>query len=210
MKSNILISVRCIITFFIYITTAQLLSAQSREDTVHTRKEAFPGDVLEIPLPLDDNAVMTDTGFIIRNIVDNLTEIQLSEFAKKKSNNPEIQKIATVLINDHRKILEGYKALANRKKGGLSERQLRNTATLPKLKPLPVEENASFDESWASHMYTMHQAKIHELEQFVAITLDPAIKALAQNSLVIIRTHRNMLAKLPEVKSRIGDHEVIQ
>lgn len=194
---------------FVLLLLGGSLYAQSPQDTIHTPKQAFPEDVIEVPVPRDDNAVMTDTGFIIRNIIDNLTEIQLAEFAKKKSKNIQVQKVATILIEDHKNILNAYKALANRKKGGLSAGQLENTATLPDLKPLPIAKGSDFNATWSSHMYGMHQSKIHELEQYIAVTLDPAVKAVAQKSLAIIKTHKNLLSKLPGVQPGAGDHEVI-
>jgi predicted outer membrane protein len=48
---------------------------------------------------------MSDTGFISKNIMDNMMEIQLSEMGRDRATNPQIKKLASQMIKDHTQML---------------------------------------------------------------------------------------------------------
>ena len=58
-----------------------------------------------------------------------------------------------------------------------------------------------FNAKWASAMLQMHNDKISEFEKFLAITQDKALKALIGIALPKLRTHKEMLLKIPGVKN---------
>lgn len=62
--------------------------------------------------PTDNSAVMSDTTFIRKNIMDNAVEIQLSQLGRQKSTNPQIKSMAEQMIADHTQILNELKKVA--------------------------------------------------------------------------------------------------
>src|SRR5437868_2392257 len=46
----------------------------------------------------DDMATLTDTGFINKNIVDNMMEVQLSKLAVDKSTSADVKKVARLMV----------------------------------------------------------------------------------------------------------------
>src|SRR5688500_9528729 len=46
----------------------------------------------------DVSAAMSDTGFISKNITDNMIEIQLSKMGRDKAKNEQLKKIATQMV----------------------------------------------------------------------------------------------------------------
>lgn len=186
--------------------------AQTTKDTVKTGKANDPmvvnpgqnNDSMAVrpTKPNDDNAVLTDTGFINKNIADNMMEIQLSKIGRDKGSGAEIKKIADQLISDHTSILNSLKKLAAIKKTGATD------APMPNLPQANMKPSATFNQAWASQMLTMHVAKIAELESFITVTQDAAIKAVVTNALHKIRAHQQLLEKIPGAKADIPNTTV--
>lgn len=181
--------------------------AQTTKDTVKTGKTNDPmvvdpgrvndGMAVKPAKPNDDNAVLTDTGFINKNIADNMMEIQLSKIGRDKGTGALIKKVASQMILDHTTILNDLKKLAARKKTGAA------IAPMPNLPQANMKPADNFDQVWASQMLTMHVAKIAELENYITITQDAAIKLVATNALNKIRSHQQMLEKIPGAKADV-------
>ncbi len=186
--------------------------AQTGKDTVKTGETNDPmvvnpgqtNDSMTVkPLkPNDNNAVLTDTGFINKNIADNMMEIQLSKIARDKGTGTEIKRIADQMIKDHTELLNDLKKLAAIKKTGGSNHSMPD---LPQADMKPAE---NFNQVWASQMLTMHAAKIAELEKYITITQDAAIKTLAANALRKIRMHNDLLEKIPGAKADVPNTSV--
>ena len=194
-------------TFMFVIASA---NGQTTKDTVHIKKEAHPGDVINPGVPQNANVVLSDTGFINKNIADNIMEVQLSKLGRDKGSGAQIKKIASLMLSDHTAILNELRRLATAKIGGSTEGHMPGMSTAPAMPELTVEPGKDFNTTWASHMLTMHEAKIRELEEFMAITQDVAIKEVAGRALPKIRMHRDMLAAIPGAKAGPGPNTVIQ
>src|SRR4051812_26898989 len=158
-----------------------------------------PNDSLSVNpgKPNDDMAAMTDTGFINRNIIDNAMEIQMAKLAGTKATSAEVKKVARLMVTDHTAILNDLKKLAV-KKGESAKDSHMNGETDMSAENFP--EGAQFNAKWASAMLTMHEAKIDELEKFMAVTRDTGLKTAIGKALPKLRTHRDLLAKIPGAK----------
>ena len=154
----------------------------------------------------DDMAVMTDTGFINKNIMDNMMEIRLSKLGRDKATSAAVKKAATVMITDHTAILNDLKKLAGKKQAGSEENQMNDMHGMP---PSDIPEGADFNKKWASAMLTMHEAKIDELEKFMVTTHDADLKAAIGKALPKIRAHRVLLAKIPGAKVTEDPNSVV-
>ena len=154
----------------------------------------------------DDMATMTDTGFINKNIMDNMMEIRLSKLGRDKATSAAVKKAATVMITDHTAILNDLKKLAGKKQAGSKENQMNGMHGMP---PADISEGADFNKKWASAMLTMHEEKIDELEKFMMTTHDADLKAAIGKALPKIRAHRVLLAKIPGAKVTDDHNSVI-
>lgn len=181
--------------------------AQETMDTVKTGKTndpmvvdpGMPGDSMAVKpaVPNDEMAHLTDTGFISKNIMDNMEEIRLAKLGQSKGRSAQVKKVAALMVRDHTTMLNDLKKLAVKK--GVSEHSYMHEMHSM---PTDIGSGSAFDKTWATHMLTMHEAKIAELESYIALTTDDDIKAAANKALPKIRMHREMLMKIPGAISK--------
>ncbi|MEJ7679795.1 MAG: DUF4142 domain-containing protein [Segetibacter sp.] len=103
--------------------------AQTTKDTVKTGKAndpmvvdpGMPDDSMAVKpaIPNDEMAALTDTGFISKNIMDNIEEIRLSKLGQSKGRSAQVKRAAALMVRDHTAILNDLKKLAANK--GISE-----------------------------------------------------------------------------------------
>lgn len=189
----------------ILILNSLTTTAQTQNDTVKTGKTGDPmvvnpgkvadSMVVKPPKPNDPNAVLTDTGFINKSIIDNLMEIELAILGRDKGQSKQVKEIAASIIADHTTILSDLRKLAAKKQIALSKTE---KPALPQTNMKPSDD---FDPVWGSQMLTKHEAKIAELERFLTVTQDADIKAAISKALPKVRMHRDMLAKIPGAKA---------
>jgi len=183
--------------------------AQTTQDTVKTDKSNDPmvvdpgntSDSMTVKPGKTNDAIaaFTDTGFISKNIVDNMAEITFAKSGLNKGKSSQVKKVATLMISDHTAILNDLKKLAAKK--GISETDQHDMSSMPSMN---TATGSDFDKTWASEMLTMHEAKIAELENYINLSSDEEIKAAAGKALQKIRVHRNMLMKIAGAKSKMG------
>jgi len=146
--------------------------------------------------PAEGMAVLTDTGFINKNIADNVMEIQLSKIGLNKGTGQQVKKLAGQMVADHTVILNALKKLAANTQAP-TEQSNRGISAMQAAPKILIEEGKDFNGSWASKMLTMHEAKISELESFLPVTQNAELKAVIGVALPKIRAHRDMLSKIP-------------
>ena len=181
--------------------------AQTAKDTLKTGKTndpmvvdpGMPNDSMTVKpaVPNDEMAALTDTGFISKNIMDNMEEIRLSKLGQSKGRSLQVKRVAALMVRDHTTILNDLKKLAAKK--GVSKHSYMHEMQSMLMN---IASGSNFDKSWASHMLTMHEAKISELENYITLTTDDDIKAAANKALPKIRIHRDMLMKIPGAISK--------
>lgn len=190
--------------FRLLIVTSSLVcfnaaSAQNNKDTIKTPVPKDPmvvnpdktGDNMNASpaKPNDAIVVMSDTGFINKNIEDNMQEIALAKQGLAKGN-AQVKRVAATIIKDHSMLLKQLRAIAAK---SAAKPNKPSMPAMPKLQ-------GSFNAAWASEMLNMHAAKLSELENYMATAQDAAIKAFAGRALPLIRMHKQMLQKIPGAK----------
>lgn len=153
--------------------------------------------LVNTPSNNDANAVMTDTGFISKNIVDNMMEIQLSKMGRDKSKSADVKRAANLMITDHTQMLNDLRSLAGKKQVSIpataTGHHMGDTSALSSLR---TTSGTDFDNSWTGHMLTMHQAKVTELENALNQTQDADIIAAINKALPKVRNHVEVLTKI--------------
>ena len=183
--------------------------AQTQGDTVKTGKTNDPmvvnpgttGDSMTVkPEKTNDAmAAFTDTGFISKNIMDNMLEIKLAKLAQTKGTGAQVKKAAALIISDHTIMLNDLKKLAIKK--GVSQKG--SVYNMPSM-TADIAAGSDFNKTWASQMLTMHEEKIAELENCINLSADKDIKAAASRALPKMKLHRDMLLKISGAKSKTG------
>ena len=151
--------------------------------------------LVNTPPTNDANAMMTDTGFISKNIMDNMTEIEMSKMGRDRGKSAQIKKVANQLITDHTQILNDLKSLASKKQVSVPSGN-RISGDTSMMASMRSATGADFENSWAGQMLTMHQAKVAELQNALNQTQDADIKAAINKALPKIQAHTEMLSKL--------------
>ena len=194
----------------LFVFTCEISFSQTSIDTVKTGKTndpmvINPGETVDKMAVKpgktnDDMAAFTDTGFISKNITDNIMEIKLAKLGQTKGTSAQVKRAAALMVNDHTIILNELKKLAAKK--GISPKSYMNTM------PLSPDDitGGDFDKTWASQMLTMHEAKIAELENTIQQSSDIDIKAAATKALPKIKLHRAILMKIngTKLKSKVA------
>jgi putative membrane protein len=157
--------------------------------------------LINTPATNDANAMMTDTGFISKNIMDNMKEIELSKMGRDKGRSAQVKKVANQLITDHTLILNDLKTLAAKKQVKVPTHSTMAGDT-SMMSSLQSTTGTDFDNSWAGQMLTLHQAKISELQNALNQTQDADIKAAINKALPKIQAHTQMLSKLPAASQK--------
>jgi predicted outer membrane protein len=181
---------------------------QTPMDTVKTGKANDPmivnpgpaGDKMAVKpaKPNDGMSMLTDTGFVNKNMMDNMMEIEMAKMGRDKGTTDAVKKVASAIITDHTAILNELERVS--KKRGSSGGNMKAVAA----PPLEIPNGSDFNKEWAARMLTMHDAKIAELESFLGLTKDAELKAIVLKALPKIKAHRAMLEKIPGAKEKAG------
>jgi putative membrane protein len=155
----------------------------SMTDTTRTATSGMGNDV---------STSMSDTGFVSKNIMDNMMEVQMSKMGQSKGTDAQVKKAASLMVTDHTQMLADLKALATKK--GMSNHDGHNM-DMSSMPSLPGQ-GREFDKMWTSQMLAMHEAKMAELQSFLNTTQDADLKALANKALPKIKMHRDQLTTI--------------
>lgn len=191
------------------ILAGNISFAQNTMDTVKTGKAndpmvinpGMPNDSMTVKpgKTNDDIAAFTDTGFISKNIQDNMMEINLAKAGLNKGTSAQVKKVAALMINEHTIMLNDLKKLAAKK--GVSQKSFSHD--MSSTSEMNTASGKDFDQKWATEMLTMHEAKIAELENYISLSSDEDIKAAAGKALPKVKMHRDMLMKISGAKSKM-------
>jgi putative membrane protein len=143
----------------------------------------------------DGMSILSDTAFLSKNIMDNRMEIRLAQLGQTKGTSPAVKRVAALMITDHSAILNDLLKIAAATRGNAEDDH--SEITMPAL-----PEGKDFDSEWAGQMLLMHETKIAELETFIGLTKNAALKALVVKAIPKIKTHRELLLKIPGAKEK--------
>lgn len=136
-------------------------------------------------------AAVTDTGFVRKNVMDNMMEIRLSEIGRDQASNKQVTALAEQIITDHTQILNDLTAIATKMNVPAPD-----TTTMEMPTGGGDVSGGAFDKTWLNQMLVMHQAKVQELQMAIPQLKDLMLKTAASSALPKIKLHTDMLAKL--------------
>lgn len=130
----------------------------------------------------------SDKRFLKNAAEAGLFEIQGSQLALKKAKDPEIQKFAKMMTEDHSQADSKVKDLATKRRVELpKEPSLMQQA---KLKYLETREGSKFDKSYAGIIgVSAHEQAVKLFEDAAEDAEDPDIKKFATDTLPVLKKH---------------------
>jgi len=131
-----------------------------------------------------------DHEFLKKAAQINLTEIELGKLAERLSTDPNVKKIAGMLVKDHAEANQKLERLAASK--GASIPQEPSIWERHSLNALQKEQGAKFNEEFLAFSAKGHEKAIALFEKEAARTQDPDIKAWAQKTLPELKHHLAM------------------
>jgi putative membrane protein len=144
----------------------------------------------------EDNDLEKDADFVANTVAANYGEIRFSGLATQRSANPEVKKMADMLIQDHTKTLNELKTLAQAKAITIPVEE--DDEAKRKTERFSDEAGKDFDRKWCKEMIDRHDESIRKFEGRMEKTEDADLKAWISKTLPVLRSHREHLHELHE------------
>jgi putative membrane protein len=151
----------------------------------------------------EDNDMENDADFVARTVELNYGEIKFAQLASQNSSNPEVKKMAAMLVTDHTKTLNELKAFASSK--SITVPVEEDDEARRKTERFSDEAGKDFDKKWCKEMIDRHEESINKFEKRIDKTEDADLKAWLTKTLPALKSHRD---QLEAIHDRIKDSNV--
>jgi putative membrane protein len=139
-----------------------------------------------------DNGVSAqDKDFVMNAAWGGAYEIQSSQIALQKTQDPRVRMIAQDMIHDHTEVGKQLEMLAQKK--GLTASEMPSKDQQRMITKLNGLNGADFDQEYLSQQKTAHEQTIDLFKKEVANGSDADIKFFASNTLPALQTHLRMI-----------------
>ena len=131
----------------------------------------------------------TDTAtmnFLVQASIGNLQEISSGKLAAQKATNPKVKAFGNRMVTDHGKAETQLLALANKKGYNLPANATSGVVEDPML---VKAADGKFDKLYVHMMMPGHRSAAGLFQQYAIAGKDPDIKAFAQQTLPVIKSH---------------------
>jgi putative membrane protein len=139
----------------------------------------------------EDNDEEKDADFVANTVAANYGEIKFAQLANQRSADPELKKIATMLVTEHTKTLDELKSLAQAK--AITVPVEEDDEARRKTERFSDEAGKDFDKKWCKEMIDRHEESINKFEKRLDKTEDPELKAWINKTLPHLRMHLEKL-----------------
>jgi len=136
----------------------------------------------------------------IRDMAEaNMAEVEAGRMAAQKAQSEDVKKFAQHMVDEHGKMLEDVRKLAEQKGVELPKSpKAKDKATMAKLEHA---SSARFDQAYMDDMVRDHRKDVKEVEKIASSAKDPDVKAAAQDALAHIREHLQMAEQIAKGRS---------
>jgi putative membrane protein len=123
-----------------------------------------------------------------------LAEVEAGKVAAQKAANPEVKKFGEKMVQEHSKMLEEGKQLAQKK--GVKPDEGADSKHKQNLKELQAKSGDDFDREYVTQMVQDHEGALNLVQKIAKDAKDPEIKALAQKGEPHVKQHLEEARKL--------------
>jgi putative membrane protein len=150
------------------------------------------------------DASISDSMFLKKAAHSGNFEVQGSQLALKKSKNPEVQKFAKQMVEDHTKANQELKALAMKKKVEVSADP--SFMQRGSLMLLGTNDGHDFDQNYADNVgVDAHEATVELFEKAAKNADDAEVKQFASKQLPALKHHLEMARALDKTVDKTAD-----
>jgi putative membrane protein len=145
----------------------------------------------------------TSQQFVTNAVESNLAEaeVEVSQLALSKTQNPQVRTFAQQMIDDHTKANSELQALAKQK--SLKVPDAPDMMHRASLKMLQAKSGTGFDESYISQMNKDHDKAMALFQEAAASgKVDSDLKALASKTLPTLEKHHQLVSQLAAGESK--------
>jgi putative membrane protein len=139
------------------------------------------------------NALM-DKAFVKKALQGGMAEVQLGQLTLQKSNNDQVKQFAQRMIDDHTKLGEQMKPVAQQL--GVSEPNdisKKDKSTMAKLQAL---SGPAYDQAYIKDMIKDHKQDLSEFQTEASSGQDPTLKDAANQGIKVIAQHLQMIQQI--------------
>ena len=154
-------------------------SADSKKVASDSNKEKFT-----------DSTIHDDTKFAVAAADGGMLEVKLGNLALTKSNSQEVKNFAQMMVNDHGKANDEFKALAAQK--NITIPATLSTESQRKVTELSQKTGADFDKDYTASMIDDHKEDISLFKKEVSNGKDTAIRSWAAGKISTLEHHLQM------------------
>lgn len=141
-------------------------------------------------------AAMMDKAFVRQALQGGMAEIQLGQLALQKSSNPDVKQFAQKMVDDHTKLGDAMKPVAEQMKvkapDSLSGKDKSKVAKLTAL------NGDAFDKAYIKDMVKDHKQDEKDFKQEADNTSNPTLKSLASQGDQMIGQHLQMIEEIAQ------------
>lgn len=141
-------------------------------------------------------ASMMDKAFVRKALEGGMAEVQLGQLALQKSNNPDVKQFAQRMVDDHTKLGEQMKPIAQQMNinppQGLSSKDKATVARLNKL------SGDAFDKAYIRDMVKDHKQDEKEFKQEAMNTSNSSLKDVVNQGAQVIGEHLQMIEQIAQ------------
>jgi putative membrane protein len=135
----------------------------------------------------------------------NLAEVETGKLAQEKARADEVKKFGEHMVEDHGKMLEEMKQMAEKKGAKVPDKP--NKEHQAAMKKLEKASGESFDAAYMQQMVKDHQKALKLAQDTAKNAKDPELKAAAQKAAPDIQKHLKMaqdLSRQTQAKGKSG------
>ncbi len=140
-----------------------------------------------------------DKAFLKKALEGNMAEVQMGQLALQKSSDDQVKQFAQRMVDDHGKMLEQLKPVAQQMgvkvPEGPSKGQMKS---MDKMKGLSGD---AFDQAYIKSMVKDHKNDDSEFKQEAQSTQNPQLKQMVMQSDQIIQSHLQQIEQIAKTKS---------
>lgn len=139
---------------------------------------------------------MMDKAFVRKALQGGMTEVQLGQLALQKSNNPDVKQFAQKMVDDHTKLGEQMKQVAEQLQLKAPDSpSSKDKSNMAKLQALNGDE---FDKAYIKDMVKDHQQDAKEFKQEAKNASNPAVKQVAAQGEQVVTEHLQMIQQIAQ------------
>lgn len=134
--------------------------------------------------------------FLVRAANSGMTEVMMSQAAIERSTRQPVKDVAQMLVSDHRAANDQVKSLAQQRNVALPDSI--SDESRKDYNDIVAKRGTDFDKKYVNQMIDNHEKSIKMFEDVLNDTQDAGVRNFAQNTLLKLRQHLDMLKQVKD------------